>query len=197
MKQHEHTIEITGSFDQGSDGIDRDRQNPLSRALDRFLRTGKPPGKLTNCYFIDEAGTWRWFGVFGFSEGDRVLFFPGLSGSYDGTSSCVRDATGLHDLGSRSMEIDHVSLEKDLHSTHFTSAQSKQHLGSFSTLSLSEGRYLWFGLSVRCPEVLRPLMKDTRAVATAPATDSKRRVPLRSCFSLSPADKCRGAPAAP
>jgi hypothetical protein len=57
MKQHEHTIEITGSFDHGSDGIDRDRQNPLSRALDRFLGTGKPPGKLTNCYFIDDAGT--------------------------------------------------------------------------------------------------------------------------------------------
>ena len=171
-----HTIEITGSFPYGSNGSDHDRQNPLSRSLDRLLRTGKPPGKITNCYLVDDVGIWRWFGVLGFSEGDRVLFYPGFSGCYDQTSSYVRDEKGLQDRGSKSIQIDHVSLEKDLQSTHFTSAQSKQHLGSFSTLSLNEGRYLWFGLSVRCTEVLRPLMKDTRAVATGPAIDSKRRV---------------------
>ena len=171
----EHTIEITGSFELGSDGSDHDRQNPLSRSLDRFLRTGKPPGKLTNCFLIEDTELWRWFGVFGFSEGGRVLFYPGFSGSYDQTSSYVRDERGLRDRGTRSMQIDHVSLEKDLRSMHFTSAGSKQHVGSFPTLSLRKERHLWFGLGVRHPEVFRLLKKDTKAVASGPGSDSKRR----------------------
>jgi len=175
MKREQHTIEITGSFDLGNEGIDRGRQNPLSRALDRLLRTGKPFKKQTNCYFIDDAGMWRWFGIFCLSEGDRVLFFPGLNGSYDTISSHARDGRYLRYRGMRKMQVDHVSLEEDLLSMHFTASQSKQHFGPFSTLSLDEGRCLWFGVSVRSPDVLRPLMKNTVVVTSVPSTDSERR----------------------
>jgi hypothetical protein len=143
--------------------------------VDRLLRTGKPFKKQTNCYFIDEAGTWRWFGIFCLSDGDRVLFFPGLDGSYDAISAHARDERGLRQRGLKRMQIDHVTLEGDLRSTHLTAARSKQHFGPFPTLPLDEGRCLWFGVSVRGPQVLRSLMKQTVVVATVRATDSRRR----------------------
>lgn len=175
MKREEHTIEITGSFDLGNEGVDRDPRNPLSRALERLLRTGKPYKKQTNCYFIDEAGTWRWFGIFCLSDGHRVMFYPGLDGSYDSVSAHARDDRGIRHRGLKKMEMDHVTLEGNLRSMHLTAARSKQHFGPFPTLELDEGRCLWFGVSVRGPQVLRPLMKQTVVVAAVPATDSRRR----------------------
>lgn len=37
MKREQHTIEITGGFELGNEGIDRDPQNPLFRGVERLV----------------------------------------------------------------------------------------------------------------------------------------------------------------
>ena len=47
------TLSIAFSMPDGVDGTDQDPNNPISRALDSLLRTGKPIDKLTQCHFED------------------------------------------------------------------------------------------------------------------------------------------------
>lgn len=172
----DYSIEISHISPYGIEGTDRDPRNPISRALDRFLRSGKPPGKITHVYFIDNRGVWRWFGLITASEGDRLIFYPGFRESYDGILQYRRDTMGLQHKGSKGFPIDHLTLESNLLSMHFTAPGSEHHVGPFSTSPLGEGRYLWFGLSIRAPEIFRTVRKQTTAVAGAPPTDSKRRL---------------------
>jgi hypothetical protein len=147
----------------------------MSRALSCLLKSGKPSRKLAHAYFLDEMDQHRWAGVFVLSKGDRVLFFPGFNYSYDATLTYVRDSEGLRQHDMRPIEVDHLSLERDFRSSHFTSVESKEHIGPFRALALGENRYLWFGFSFPCGEALRPLMKNTRVVVPVPASDSHRR----------------------
>jgi hypothetical protein len=169
-----YTVRIEFSSPVGELGVDDDRGNPLSRALDTILRTGKPIKKLAHCFFVDQTTGgehWRWIGIFVLSVAGSVIYFPGYSRTFDEFVIVLkgrRDDYGFHP--------DHMTLENDFKSLHLTSTQSKEHSRKpLPTLDLGVGRRLWFGMSVN-PNELRELRAQTVAEAECPKSDSERRV---------------------
>jgi hypothetical protein len=171
------TLRIDWSLPLGTKGTDDDRQNPLSRALDTLLRTGKPIQKLALCYFIDDvtnpgAEVWRWVGAFVLSVAGSVVFFPGYRRNFDKFISIRTDINASY---TNDFHPDHITLVKTFKSSHLTSAESRRHWGNLPTTALGEGRHFWFGMSVE-PAELREVKDQTVAVADCPQKDSKRRV---------------------
>jgi hypothetical protein len=170
------TLEFTWNMNIGADGTDGDPENPLSRALDRLLRTGKPFERLTLCFcqLPDvQAGpaAVRWLGAFALSAGERLLFFPGFANPPEAAVG-FRDADRMWRAD---RPIDHLSLERDTGRWHATTPRSRHHFGGPEALDLGEGRCLWFGFSVAAPEFLRPANKVTLAAADVPGVDAVRR----------------------
>ncbi len=173
-----NSIELTYDAEIGVDTVDTDKTNPIFRALERSLQTGKPPGKLTHCYFQDQFGKWRWLGIFGLLAGNRVVLYLGFNQPPDRISQYRREARGVREQAEKPWEspFDHVTLEEDLKSTHLTASRSSHHSCRYSTIPLGERRFLWFGLSVKSADVMRPLSKRTVVSTTAvPAVDAIRR----------------------
>lgn len=166
-------LKLTWTMPDGTPGSDMSLTNPLARALRQLLRDGKPFDRISSCFFQDDQGVARWLGVFVRSAGDRVIFFPGLAMNADGIQ------------GFRSQEerwkaqpfaFDHLSLESDLRSWHVTSLDSKEHLGSPTTLPLDGGRVLWFGMSISESNALQVVRSETVITAEVPEGDSRRRM---------------------
>ena len=142
----DHTVKVELTSESGTDGIDEGSRNPVSRGFERLFRTGKPPGTITQCYLIDFGGTWRWLGLFAHTPGGKIVFHPGFEGVYDTLLRYRRSPTGLQADASKAFLIDHVTMEKDLRSLHFTSSHSVDHGAKDATHPLGEGRFLWSGL---------------------------------------------------
>ena len=166
-------LTITLTAHDGTPGVDRDAANPLARALNRLLRTGKPFERLHACYFdpLPMASGIRWFGVFVISEAGRVVYFPGLTQLHDRTFT----SRGTETITRRKFTVDHLSLQADRKSWHLTGTGTKPHVGKYSTTDLGNGRVLWFGMSVASPDVLRRLHVNTDVEAHVPSGDSRRR----------------------
>lgn len=163
--------------DEGEEGVDSDPANPLSRALNQLFNAGQPLRTFANIFLTqpvsegEENNKLRWLGTFVLSQGNRVIFFPGLTTKKDR----VELYKGERLITEQDFVIDHLSLEKDLKSWHFTSPQSKDHLGSIGTADLGDGRRLWFGMSFSDFSVLRLTNKITSIEARSPESDSERR----------------------
>jgi hypothetical protein len=168
-----HTMKITYTVPDGTPGVDGDAYNPLARALSRLLKTGRPFERFLACHFdpLPMAVGIRWFGTFVFSDGGRVIYFPGLSERQRLTLT----SKGSGEVRQHDFEVDHFSLESNRREWHVTACGSEQHIGSFRTVDLGEGRVLWFGMSVASPDVLRPVKISTEVEAQLPPTDSRRR----------------------
>lgn len=174
-------IQLNWQIDQGSPGIDSDPRNPLSRALNSPFNDGRPQRRLGLCFFgaddgeISDIGPLRWIGAFVLSSEGRIIFFPGFAFQPQWVRIARKQAPHRH----CDINIDHVSLENDMHRWHFTSHGSVDHLGSGNTVDLGEGRFLWFGLSVADSSVLKEVRRETIVRAQVPASDAKRRM---DCF---------------
>lgn len=72
-------------------------------------------------------------------------------------------------------KIDHVSVDADLRGWHFTTAGGA-HAAGGKTQTLSNGRRLWFGLSVSGPSALRELKRSTIIEGAVPAKDAQRTI---------------------
>ena len=113
----------------------------------------------------------RWLGAFVLSASKRVIFFPGFD--FTPTWAIV---SGTQSPDKRyDLQIDHISLEKDLRTWHLTSQQSTGHAGRGQTIDLGEGRFLWFGMSLADTHVLREVKQGTVVSARVPSSDSQRR----------------------
>lgn len=169
-------VDLTWTMDIGEDGVDDEPINPLSRSLDRLLRTGQPLRKSALCFCslpdrLTEQGRLRWLGAFVFSAGDRVIFFPG----YAVTPDRVVGMRGPTKIWDHQVAVDHVSLEKNRESWHATTPMLKEHFDGPTTLDLGQGRALWFGMSVANGNALRLVKKRTHAQAIVPPSDTQRR----------------------
>jgi hypothetical protein len=160
----------------GSEGEDTNPTNPLSRSLNRLLEEGQPFRRLTMCFLAEKPlarlRKLSWFGIFVLSEGNRVIYFPGLRES----KQHIQGYKGNDLKWDREFDIDHISLEKDHRSWHITSRKSADHLGSPNAADLGEGRRLWFGMSISDFSVLWPVRRETSVVAECLPSDVKRRV---------------------
>jgi len=160
------TIQLQWRLEHGSEGLDTDANNPLSRALNRLFQDGKPFRRISLCWFEK-----KWLGVFAITAHQRLVFFPG----FDFTSDWIRILRGDLLQTQRPFDVDHISLEKDRSRWHFTKPKSKGHQGGGQTSNLGEGRVLWFGLSIAAPTVLRDLRRETIVSFQSPPSDSNRR----------------------
>jgi len=177
-------IQLTWEIDHGSPGIDSDPYNPLCRAVNSPFNDGRPHQSLSLCFFGDfdsrtnDVTTLRWIGAIVLSAGERIIFFPGLNFQ----PQWVRLAQTQPPHRHHNINIDHISLEKDMQRWHFTSVNSTNHLGTGRTIDLGQRRFLWFGLSVASPDVLKEVKRETVVRARVPASDAKRRM---ECFLAS------------
>lgn len=168
-------LTVTSTLPEGAEGIDDDPFNPLARAANKLLTEGDPIQKISPCYFeaqdSPELFPLRWFGVFIHSHGGRLVFFPGFAERY----TFVFRSQGKGRPRARPFVADHLSLDADMKTWHITSLNSRRHEGTFPTLDVSSGRYLWCGISVAGFERLREVKRQVSTSATAPETDSRRR----------------------
>jgi hypothetical protein len=171
------TAFLTWQIEQGAEGTDSEPNNPLARACNKLFIDGKPHDRLSLCFFgeLKESETscssLKWLGVFVFSAGKRVLFFPGFG--FD--PEWIKIYYSHSKYKYYDFEIDHISLEKNLDRWHLTSQRTARHLGSGRTIPLDHGRVLWFGMSVVQENILREVKKETIVNSQMPSSDSKRR----------------------
>lgn len=171
-------LNTTWDFAEGSPGVDDDPNNPLARGLDRLIRDGKPLGKILLCFLDPGTGPGihevKWVGVFVFSAGDQLIYFPGFGNQYQ-QLQISRHRGRKQD---RRFNMDHITLEKSLERWHITSPRSLHHEGTFGTADLGSGRHLWFGMSLNSFDVLREVKSDTVIGGNVPESDAKRRVDM-------------------
>lgn len=171
-------LKLNFQIEQGSEGVDDDPLNPLSRALNRLLADGQPLSNLSICLYGDMASAsnripnLRWLGAFVFSAGNRVIFFPGFNFPAKSLSSF----RGQSHQGDHMFETDHLSLENGFQTWHITSPESSRHMDGGQTIPLGENRFLWLGMSVASDTALRELKRETIIQAQAPSSDIKRRL---------------------
>jgi len=152
-------------------GIDDSEDNPLARATDRLFRLGRPFFRLNKCFFREPDGTNRWFGIFVHSEGNRVLFFPGFGKSHTHLISYELNVPRWNRL----FQLDHLTLEPDRSTWHFTSPKSDDHLGKLYTRNLGSDRVHWFSMSIADASELRLVRESTLVRAPTPPQDVDRR----------------------
>jgi hypothetical protein len=173
-----HILELTWQITHGTEGVDSDPTNPLSRAVNRLFETGKPDLRLSMCFLQDPFTPpdrdilVRWFGIFALSTKNRVIFFPGYSNMPDH----FRSFRGQNLVSDKPFLPDHFTLECDLKHWHITSPRSASHSNTFRTVPLGDGRVLWFGMSIADCTVLREAKMDTVITAEVPSSDSRRRM---------------------
>jgi hypothetical protein len=184
--------QVTGRFDheqwlipfsspKGTAGIDTDFDVPLSRALAHW-REGKEISRCAVLYFMDTLcgesdPVPRWLGVFVLTKDKRALFFPGIEGEPGTLVGTLNATTKPVKRSYKGFIVDHLTLEPDMRSTHFTSRHGN-HLRVAKNLPLGDGRCFWFGLSLASTKVLRECKEKTMVWATLPKADSDRRLQI-------------------
>jgi hypothetical protein len=169
-------LRFSWTMDLGTDGVDAEPSNPFARAMDRLLKEGQPIKNISLCFLNlpvsqHDAAALRWLGVFVYSAGDRLLFFPGYA---DVPTKIVgfRGRSKMHDADKTT---DHLSLERDKKSWHATSPDSKRHFGGPKPLDLGNGCVLWFGMSFPNRDAMRGVKKTTNVSSSVPSADTRRR----------------------
>lgn len=171
-------IKLSWHFEDGLPGTDKDPDNPLSRVARSPLVDGKPQQNLSLCFYSDsivdgteEKQNLKWFGAFVLSGAGRLIFFPG----FNFLATWVKVARKRSREKRHDIHIDHITLEKNLRRWHYTSPDSKHHLGSGLTTDLGENRFLWFGLSIADSNILKVVRQETVFHTMVPAPDTTRR----------------------
>jgi hypothetical protein len=169
-------IELTWSMDGDaiSAGVDDSPDNPLARATQCLFLEGRPFTRINKCFFLDPDGRMRWLGIFVHSAGDRIIFFPGVAELQQHITAYNGDALRW-DQG---FKIDHLSLESDRRSWHFSEPRSVAHLGRMYTQQLSPDVFHWFSMSVKSSHDLRLAREETKVSAVTPSRDIDRRLEI-------------------
>lgn len=156
--------------------MDASNVNPLSRAYFRLMTRGKPFKKAGYVFLQDYSKEhdqffYRWFGIFTVNAGGRLSFFPGHN--EQPCKAAVSRGGGSEQV--HEFAVDHLTLEKDYRSSHYTTQGSSDHIGPFPTTILKDGDIYWFGMTVKNSEVFRPVHERTLCRVKTPKSDWKRR----------------------
>lgn len=116
----------------------------------------------------------RWLGVFVWSAGERLLFFPGFATSPIGIRHFLGESRQAV-VDDPAFTVDHVTLDPDRTFSHVTSQLRGHKRSRGRTSPLGEGRLLWFGMSVARETELRELKMETLVTAHVPASKNQRR----------------------
>ncbi len=171
------TIELSFKLNVGHAGVDDDPLNPLSRALQVPMKEGRPNQGYALCFYSGEerdlkkASLLRWLGIFVLSVDERIIFFPGFSQIHTWIQTTTNKSTSYK----KSFDLDHISLEPNKKSWHFTSADSN-HISGGQAQDLDKGRLSWVGLSIASENILRQVLSTTVAIFPLPSTDVNRRI---------------------
>lgn len=174
-----HTVQLEIPLSIGLDGIDANPINPVSRAFSALLANGKPHKAHTFCFLnvVDKSILPippRWLGVFVHTEGDRVLFFPGLNDPIDWigiTKHRLAPSRGL-------FYLDHFSAEPSREMWHLTARSSKNHISGGHLRKASQDSYFWISLSMQSYRSFLPTHKRTLVIYDTPQSDTARRLKL-------------------
>ncbi len=167
-------LELTWCMDGDTvtSGVDDSPENPLARATQCLFLEGKPFTRLNKCFFLDPDGRMRWLGIFVHSAGDRIIFFPGFTELHQHITAYNGDIPRWD----QEFRIDHLSLESNRQSWHFTEPLSAAHVGEMYTHQLAPGVFHWFSMSVKGKHDLRLARKETKVSAVTPPQDTDRRM---------------------
>jgi len=182
VKTNKDFVRFDYRINQAESGEDLDANNPLFRAASNLVESGKPYlGHSIALFSMGKKGlfkyqTVRWLGVFLLSKGNRVIFFPGFNQKSEWISTTSKGNT----TQAADFSTDHLSLEADRKSWHFTEAGSTIHKAGGKTLNVNKNRVLWFGFSIKNENVLKVVKRSTLLGYSSPATDSERRIELFS-----------------
>lgn len=173
------TIKSKLSLSVGIKGTDTDPFNPLSRGLSALLAEGRPHKAHTLC-FLNPSGTqapgkdFRWLGVFIQSDGERIVFFPGLMVPIDWIEKGERGVTSEK----QTFKLDHISIEPARQRWHFTTSGSREHMPGGRTPETGQGTYFWLGLSVQSEKTFALAYRNTFVIHESPDSDAERRIRL-------------------
>jgi hypothetical protein len=173
-----HSLQIEIPLDIGIDGIDTNPFNCASRAFSTLLGNGKPHKAHVFSFlnFSDinvEPVPHKWFGVFVHTDGDRVLFFPGLSDSID----WIETTKQILGTKRRQFQLDHFSAEPSRQMWHLTSSL-KEHIPGGRLKDTGQESYHWFSLSVQSWHTFSPAHKRTIIAYETPQSDTGRRLSI-------------------
>jgi hypothetical protein len=167
MEDHDEAV-ITWDFG-GTGEIDRSMQNPPARALRRLLGDGKPGDRIMPFTVCDPTtGRLRWLGAFVHSSAGRIIFFPDRP-------SKVRARNEVVQAG---LDVDHLTLERDLQTWHLTSNRSSKHESAGKTVKQPGDAVGWFGMTLQSLDQLMEVGRQVIIRAEIPPTDADRRMGL-------------------
>ena len=158
--------------------MDDDPSNLLSRALQVPMKDGRPNQGYALCFYSGEerdlkkTSSLRWLGIFVLSADKRIILFPGFSQALTWIQTTTNKRTPLK----KSINLDHITLEPNQKSWHFTNTNSTKHINGGQTQDLDQGRLSWVGLSVASENILRQVLSTTVAIFPSPPTDVNRRI---------------------
>jgi hypothetical protein len=162
-------------------GIDDASDNPLSRATRNLLQNGQRFERIVHTELMTQgASAARWLGIFVVTSAGRLVFFPGFAQRYD-RIACGGDGKGNGKFD-KAFVLDHITLESDLRTWHFTSHQKRpprQRAGA--TADVGCNRVLWFGMTICRLEIAREMKSLTIARAKSPPNDAEVRDRI-ACF---------------
>jgi hypothetical protein len=167
MEDHDEAV-LTWEFG-GTGETDDTMQSPPARAIRRLLEDGKPGDRIVP-FTVRDPGTarLRWLGAFVHSSAGRVIFFPDRP-------STVRARNAVVQPG---LDVDHLTLESDLHTWHLTSYPSSKHQSAGRTVTQPGHAVGWFGMTLQSLDQLMEVGKQIIIHAEIPPTDAKRRMGL-------------------
>lgn len=145
----------------------------LARPINRTIATDKISGAFNFIFFSPGQGALvRTLGVICESPGGRVIFFPGMRVKQllwiSEEHRIVKGPFG---------NVDHVTLEKDMGSWHFTFIESTA-IPAYRLFNLSQTRKLWFSLAVKNVSFLEETPQLFRLTMPVPYSNNEidRRV---------------------
>lgn len=165
------TVRVAWEMPIGSAGKDDSAQSPFPRAVRNLMSTGAPIERLGKAFVAHGHLDPRWLGVFVTTAAGRLVYFPGIAER----GERLETRCGFGVQANQSFELDHLTLEPDSVSWHATSTDGS-HLGGPRTMDLGDGQRLWFGMSIRSPELLVPVRATTEIEFDVPDEDAQRRL---------------------
>ena len=174
-----HTTQLEIPISIGLDGVDTNSINCVSRAFSSLLGNGKPHKAHVFCFlnYLDtniESITQRWLEVFVHTEGDRVLFFPGLDKQLDWIEVTKEESP----TNRETFYLDHFSAEPRREEWHLTTTTSAKHLRGGRLRKSGDESYFWFSLSLQSHHAFPPIYKRTILTYETPRSDTARRLKL-------------------
>lgn len=175
--RNQDTVRISFEINEGAEGVDGDQSNPLNLALNKLFSKKSDSNFRLKQYFFNTNSIaplidLRWFGVFVYTAGGKILFFPGTTFR----ANKIQAYKGENKQWEQNFNFDHITLDRSFTNCHITTQGSTKHLGSPRTLDLGKNRILWFGFTIESPMVLKKLYKKTIISFPSPPKDAERRI---------------------